>query len=111
MQGRTAILILGIDIRHLLDNTFRAVDYGPVQQQVQQWSEKFCSADLAPADEDVGTNSGEDSTAARQARMLWMEVRNDRPLLFDATDFSVYTINQFPPHHNQSSHFPSNTSP
>ena len=69
-------------------NLLRSVDYGPVQQQVQQWTEKFCSADLAVNDEDVGTNAGEDSTASRQARALWIVVRNDRPLLFDATDFS-----------------------
>ena len=27
-------------------NTLRAVDYGPIQYQVQEWTEKFCSADL-----------------------------------------------------------------
>ena len=39
-------------------NTLRAVDYGPVQQQIQVWTEKFCSADIQPSDDDVGHNGG-----------------------------------------------------
>lgn len=82
MQRRQNALAINSIQRQV--NRLKAVDYGPVQYQCHRMSEQFCS-DKIPADE--AADPGIDHAQASEAG-TWVEVRSDRPLLFDATDFT-----------------------
>lgn len=81
MQRRSNALAINSLQRQV--NKLKAVDYGPVQYQCHRMSEQFCSSHIAS---DEAGDPG--LSIVDNPDRVWIEVRKDRPLLFDATDFS-----------------------
>lgn len=81
MQRRQNALAINSIQRQV--NRLKAVDYGPVQYQCQRMSEQFCSGH-------IGSDEASDPglSVVDNPDRVWVEVRKDRPLLFDATDFT-----------------------